>query len=216
LHFWQLGGNSELWLRLPSVVSGVGTVLTLFVLNDRLFQSPVATASAARLAFNLFFIRYVQEARVYSLALWLVVLASYFFVVALDRPSLARWTTYAVVSTLAVYAHVFSGLVIAGHFVSLRLRPDRVRHRHRAGAYLLIAALTSPLVALMIATKQTGRSFIPKPGLDSFEWLFLHFTGGAGLPSRGARLVLLSYFLLCGAAVLVGVHKASDADTAGR
>ena len=206
LHFWQQLGAGELWLRLPSVAFGVATVLALFGLNHRLFGLPTAITGCVLLSFNSFFIRYMQEVRVYTLALFLVVMASYCFVIALDRPSTRRWMVYGVVSALAIYAHLFSGFVLAAQLVSLAMRQDRPRVRLVGSATLLVAVLVIPLGTLMLATKQLGRSFIPEPGRDSFEWLFLYLTGGGGIPSRATHLLLVVYFLVCCVAVLFMAH----------
>lgn len=212
LHFWQYGGNSEVWLRSLSVLFGVGAVLTLFALNTRLFGRLTAITSCTLLAVNWFFIRYMQEARAYTLVVFLVVVSTIFFVNALDRPAVRRWVAYAVVSALAVYAHLFAVFVVASHLVSLAMRRDRPSFPHVAGAYLLAAAIVSPLAALMLTTDPLRRAFVPQPHLGSFEWLFLHLTGGGGIPSRSSHLLLAIYFVICCAALILMARTAFHSD----
>jgi hypothetical protein len=202
LHFWQYGGNSEVWLRLLSVFFGVGTVLALFALNTRLFGLFIANTSCSLLAVNLFFIRYMQEARAYTLVVLLAVVATFCFVTALDRPTVRHWVAYAVVSALAVYAHLFAAFVIAAHLLSLAMRRDRPRFPRIGGAYLLAAIIVSPLAALVLTTDPLRRAFVPRPRLGSFEWLFLYLTGGGGIPSRSSHLLLSVYFVICCAALI--------------
>jgi hypothetical protein len=98
LHAWQAGGTGEIWLRLPSLAFGIATAVVLFALNLRLFGLAVATTASTLLAFNLFFIRYVQETRTYALTLLLVTAATFAFVTAVERPSGRRLTLYVVVA----------------------------------------------------------------------------------------------------------------------
>jgi uncharacterized membrane protein len=46
------------------------------------------------LPLNAFFIRYAQEARSYSLLVFLTTLSSYFFVRGVERPSWKHWASY--------------------------------------------------------------------------------------------------------------------------
>jgi mannosyltransferase len=197
LHFWQLGGNGETWLRLPSVVFGVLATYVLFVLNRRLFGLRVALVAATLLAVNSFFVYYEQDARPYSLAVLLVVLATFLFVRAMEEPSLWRWLGYGVVGALAVYAHLFAAFVLFAHLSSLLIRRPRPRLRDLAAAYGLIALVVAPLLTVMVGTDPLSREFIDQPHLGSFRWLFLNLTGGGGLATTGSFVLLVAYFVAC-------------------
>jgi mannosyltransferase len=217
LHFWQLGGTSETSLRSLSVVLGVGTVLTLFALNVRLFDRRTAVTGCTLLIVNVFFIRYMQEARSYALALFLVVTASWCFVVAIEKPSTSRWIAYAITSAAATWAHVFAGFVIASHLMSLLVRKPRPPFRLVAGSYLFAASLVAPLVVMAMGGDPLERSFVQPPTAESVERLFLYLTGGAGVPGRGTHLLLLGYFAICCAAFRVMARMENrHRHTAGR
>jgi mannosyltransferase len=210
LHVWVRGGHTEVWLRIPSVVFGLLAAYALFVLNRRLFGFTTALIAAGLLALNPFFIQYEQEARPYSLALFLVVLSTYLFVFALERPSLWRWIGYGAVCAVAIYAHLFSGFVVMAHVLSLALRRPRPRLTHVAAAYALMALLVAPLLVVAGGSGIPERTFIEKPDLGSFEWLFLHLTGAGGVVTRGGRLLLLSYFAACCVAILFMARRTRD------
>jgi mannosyltransferase len=197
LHFWQLGGDSETWLRLPSVVFGVLAVFVLFALTRRLFGLRVALIAATLLAVNSFFVYYEQDVRPYSLAVFLVVLATFLFVKAVEDPSLWRWLGYGVVGALAVYAHLFAAFVLFAHLSSLLIRRPRPRLRDLAAAYGLIALVVAPLLTVMVRTDPLSREFIDQPHLGSFRWLFLNLTGGGGLATTGSFALLVAYFVAC-------------------
>src|SRR5919106_5376671 len=63
LHHWIALGDSEITVRMLSVVASVGTVLVIYFLGTRLFGPQVGIISAALLAINAFHIQYAQEAR---------------------------------------------------------------------------------------------------------------------------------------------------------
>ena len=203
LHLWQFGGTSETFLRSLSVALGVGTVLALFALNARLFDRRTAVASCTLLIVNLFFIRYMQEAGAYVLAVFLVVTASWCFTAAIDRPSTRRWSTYAVVSAAAVWAHAFAGFVVLGHAVSLLVRRPRPMFRGVGASYVIAAVLTSPLMLSMWSAERT------EPGTwrstAAFE-PFVYLTGAGSVPTRVANLLALVYFAICCIGVIVMVR----------
>jgi mannosyltransferase len=201
LHLWERWGQSEIWLRLPSVVFGLLAAYSLFVLNRRLFGAATAAIASILLAINSYFVQYQQEARTYTLALFLVVLATYLFVVALDHRSTRAWMGYGGVCALAIYAHFFSAFVIGAHLISLTISPSRPRLRHLFIAYGLTAALITPLLVVAENAGSLQRAFIEEPNLGSFEWLFLHLTGAGGVATREGHLLLLAYFVICATGV---------------
>jgi mannosyltransferase len=203
LHFWVQVDDSETWLRLPSVIFGVLAAYVLFALTRRLFGQRTANIAGVLLAVNTFFVHFEQEARAYSFVLFAVIVATYLFVEAVDRPSTPRWLGYAAVSAAAIYAHAFAGYVIAAHLISLLLRRTRPRLRDALAGYGSIAILIGPLAVVMSTTEMLQRHFIERPTLHSFELLFLDLTGAGGVVSRGGRMLLLAYFLACCTALLV-------------
>ena len=81
LHYWmKLFGNSEVATRLLSVVFGSVSVLVLFLIVQRLFDANVALLSSFFMAISMLEVLYSQEARVYILFTFLVLLSVYFFV----------------------------------------------------------------------------------------------------------------------------------------
>jgi mannosyltransferase len=206
LHLWQFGGHSETWLRLPSVAFGILAAYTLFLLNRRLFGVKVAVASGALLAVNTFFVYYEQNARPYTLVVFLVVLATYLLVLAMEDGSTTRWLGYGLVGALCMYAHFFAAFVIAAHllYVAISVATGRRRHQIRAAAagYGLMALLVAPLVLAVLRTDSLERRFIDQVSLGSFRWLFLNLTGAGGVPTGGGIFLLFGYFALCCLAIL--------------
>ncbi len=78
--YWILiFGSSEVSLRVPSVVFGLGTVYLTYLIARKVYNTKVAVVSALLLATSGLSVYYSQEARMYSLAAFLVAGAIYFF-----------------------------------------------------------------------------------------------------------------------------------------
>lgn len=91
LHAWARFGDSEAWLRLPSALAGIASVLLIARLGRRLGGPRAALAAALFLALSPFAIRYSREARSYAL-LFLLCLAALDAVLDLrDDPGSRAW-----------------------------------------------------------------------------------------------------------------------------
>ncbi len=80
LWIWsQLFGVSEISLRTPSVLFGVASIYLLYRLGRLLFSKKVGQCAALFLAVNPLAIYYSQEARMYSMVMFAVLLNMWFF-----------------------------------------------------------------------------------------------------------------------------------------
>jgi mannosyltransferase len=181
LHPWLGIGTGEFAIRALSVLFVAGTIPLLYALGRRLLGDLPALLACLLFAVNSFAIRYAQEARGYSLAVFLSVLSTLLFVRAIDRPSFGRWAAYAFVGGVAAYAHFFMAFVLAAHLAALLfLGSRRPRVRHLIAVYAAVAALVSPLV-LFVFTRSKGQiSWIPRPTPTSLIRAFEDLSGGLG------------------------------------
>jgi hypothetical protein len=105
---------SAVWARLPSALLSLLCCLGLVLLARQLKMRWAGVALAVFMTLPLQF-RYALEARPYSLALFLSILATILALRAAERPS-ALWTIlYAVVAALGVYAVPYSIFVPMAH-----------------------------------------------------------------------------------------------------
>lgn len=189
--------ENEASLRAPSIVFAVLAAITLYFLARRLFGVWVAAVSVLLLSVDFFFIRYAQEARAYSLALWLITLATLILVDAVERPTWARWLGYGALGALAAYAHFFSALVLVGHLVSLLLHRRLVSWKKVAVAMGSTVLLVLPLTAALLSTNSGGRPLLAQTSISD---LLGDLAGIA--PTRSGVLQAL-IFGLCGVVVVV-------------
>ncbi|MDP2860288.1 MAG: glycosyltransferase family 39 protein [bacterium] len=100
LHFWQNFGHSEWWLRLPSVIFGTGTVYMVYRLGKELKGENFGFLASFLMAIAPYHIYYSQEARMYSLVVFLTTVAIFFFLKS-------QWPLYFLTSVFALYTHYF-------------------------------------------------------------------------------------------------------------
>jgi uncharacterized membrane protein len=120
-------GMSEGILRLPSVLWGVLSVLTIYQLAQYLFDKPTARLSAILLAITPLAVQYSREVRYYSLPTFLILLSITTFVRAVDKNTRSAWASYAVVLVLALFTHFYMAQVVGilGLWLILFKRPAR-------------------------------------------------------------------------------------------
>ena len=122
-HFVPYG--PELWLRLPSLLLGIGALAVAWVLFPRYLGKTARKLFVALLACNLYTLFYSQHARSYMLMLLLAVPVTFLFVnmqrqLTKQRTLTARqWITFGGLCLLLCWSHYF-GALLAG-ICSLRL-----------------------------------------------------------------------------------------------
>jgi mannosyltransferase len=211
LHIWMKMGSSEFAIRFMSVLFGSATIPVVYALGRRLFTRSVGLVAGVLLAVNVFHIQWSQEARSYTLVVFLAALSSLLFIIAVEKNGWRNWLAYVVVSVLAVYAHLFGVLVLAAHCVSLVLRPRRELAWKRVfTSALLIGILFTPLAALTLQRSQHTAvpfSWIPRPTLHGIYDVFYTLSGnGEFAGSKGGKPILVAYGFAC----LAGVFWAAS------
>ena len=196
LHFWLHLGNSEFFVRTLSIVFALATIPVLYLLGRRLFDSGVGLIAAALLATNAYFVRYSQEARSYTLMLFLCVLSSLCFLKCLEDPSRRNRIVYILINALAVYAHFFAGLLVLTlllslHFLDRQGIPEETRKDWR-----WITLAVSPIAVFVVITGAGPLRWIERPGAKELWDLALRLTG------NGGWLLLTAYAAACLAALI--------------
>jgi len=195
LHFWLRLGSSEVFIRSLSVLFAVATIPVLYLLGRRLFDSRTALVAVALLTVNAYHIRYSQEARSYTLVVFLCVLCSVYFLKYIEDFSRRSRLAYVLTASLAVYAHFFAGLLVLAHWLSLRFLDPASIPREINKAWRWIALAISPIALFVLTTGAGPLSWVRRPGLGDL-WAF-----ALRLAGNGGPLLLLAYALACLAAL---------------
>jgi uncharacterized membrane protein len=111
LKYWTLlVGNSEIALRAPSIIFGLGTIILTYFIGKKLFDKKVGLLAGALMATSGLAIYYSQEARMYGLAAFFVASAIYLF---LEK----KWLLFSIVLALIGLTDYISLFVIPVFFV---------------------------------------------------------------------------------------------------
>lgn len=164
LHLWIKIDDGEFFIRSLSLIFALATIPTVYALVSRLFSQAAGLICAFLIVINSFFIQYAQEARAYSMALFLVTLSTYLLIRALEDPARRWWIGYVAVSALAVYAHFFSIFVLTAHVGALAFFPRaRLPLRQVLFGFVGIAVLLVPFAIFLRTGDQGQIGWIEEP-----------------------------------------------------
>ncbi len=119
-NYWtKIIGLSEAKLRFLSVIFGTISIYLIFLIGKMIFNYKVGLVSAFIFSINYLHIYYSQEARTYSLVVFLTLLTVYFLLNALKQKKAHYWIAYVLSSTLLIYTHYFGFFVLMFEFLFL-------------------------------------------------------------------------------------------------
>ena len=204
LHIWIPLGDSEATVRTLSILTAVATLPVIYLLGRRLFSASIGLTAALLLAINAFHIQYSQEARSYSLLVLLITLSSLLFVRSIEGRSWSSWIGYAVISSLAIYAHWFALLVIFAHFSSLFALPrTAIPWKGLATSLAVIGVLLFPFF-IAILSNSGARVWLGEPSVHDVYSVAIALTGSGGV------LLALIYLITLAAMGVVTAKKWSS------
>lgn len=201
-------GDSEFCIRLISVIAGIATVPVMYALAKQLFGRACGLLAALLMAVSACDVVYSQEARGYALAVLLVTLSSWLFVLGLEAPSWAGWAWYAVVSALAVYSHFYAALIVAAQWVSLLAAPTRLLPRKQLLFGLLLSALLIAPAAGYVLRHNVGQiDWVPP-----LSWLEVYHTA-VFLTAEGGKVIGNILLVFCAIALVIAARVFSSDKT---
>lgn len=207
LYFWLLSywlplGDSELMLRLPSVLLGVASVYLLYRVGQALGGTAVGLTTLWLAALSPLLVWYAQEVRSYSLVTFLGVLGLYALVRLADRPWAGWWLLLAAAMAAALYAHYTAALLMLLQVAFLVLLLARRRLQALTVLYWLLAWVVAALAYWpWLQTEAAARFFNLLLSENSYAELNLSFLYLLRLGLVGLVLILLvglplAYWLL--------------------
>jgi mannosyltransferase len=206
LRFWIHLGQSEFAIRSLSVIFALAAVVALYSLGSRAFGRQVGILAALLLAINGFHIEYSQEARSYSLLVFLLTLSSLFFLQSVREGSRRNWIRYIVTSTLAIYAHLLAILVLSVYWVFLLFVPrSQAPWRRLVPSTAAIAVLALPMELFVLIRAHGQLSWVPKTTVRGVYDLFVCLVGNPDhipIPAYGTALLLCVYLIPAVLAIL--------------
>ena len=188
LRCWmKLVPTSEFWLRFPSVIFGVGSILLLYKLGKILFNKTVGLISSFLLSLSPFHLFYSQEVRHYSLFVFLTLLSMFFIIKIAKKQFIADsklYIYYALATVLLLFTHHFAIFVVFSQNLLFLLQ--KVKQKKKwifTQAIMLLVYLTWFASYLTFFFQENeylilGFSWIAKPTPLSFINIFRVFAYG--------------------------------------
>ena len=210
--------HPAVWLiRLPSIVFAVGAVVAAYFVGKRLFGTVVGLVGAILLLLNYVFLMEVAQARAYSIELFLLLVGWYLFIRILENPGRNNdrlVTGFGAVMLLAVYADLFTGLVLLAQlaaFVALTVAGSISRASVRELIRPAVIASSMIIVGIVplavdVLVHGAANQWVPVPGLREV----LTFAGAVSGANPGFAFVLLAGGIL-GVNIAVGRPEAMEA-----
>lgn len=152
LHFWLGLAHSDGAVRVLSALASLATIVPIYLLGSRLFDERVGLTAALFFAIAPLQVFYAQEARMYSLLVLFAALSLWAFLRAIETGRTTDWLLWAVLMALALYSHVFAGLLLLGMDVDAlwHWRERQVRLFPILVSNLAVGLLVLPWLALLI------------------------------------------------------------------
>lgn len=111
-----LFGTTDLALRSLSIFFGAAVITITFFLTRRLFSRSIAWVSLLFLVFSPMLIRYSDEARMYTIAAFIVLVATYVLVKATEQKGRKLWVVYGLLVSLGMWTHYFTAFAWLAHW----------------------------------------------------------------------------------------------------
>ncbi len=158
--FWMVGFGASTWvLRSFSVVASILSLPLIYLLAQALYQDRrVGVMALALLAVSPLHILYAQEARPYSLWVFMTLLASWTLLRALRLRQWQAWGYFSLATLLAFYTYPLALFIALGQFLYVGLLRDAGRGAWRSCLVALATALVgfSPWLVALIQNGQRG------------------------------------------------------------
>jgi hypothetical protein len=177
MYVWiRLFGDSELSVRMPSLLGGCLSIVLLYLVGKRVVGQGAALCAAALLAFSPPHIWYSQEARPYSLAICLLLVATLAYYKLLEEPRARGWyIAYTAAMSAAVFSHYFIAIFLGS--ISLLCLPA-IRREPSRSLFIINLSIAGALAAFLLVKYVFGVTPTGLYYLRSFtlgEWWALYF-----------------------------------------
>jgi hypothetical protein len=198
----RIFGYGEVGLRSLSAVAGVLTIPVAFAAADKLVSRRAGVIAAALTACNPLLIWYSQEARSYSLLVFLTAVALLAFAYAKETPTRGVLAAWVIASALALATHYYAVLAIIPQAIWL-LAAQWYRRRVQV-AIAVVGLCGLALIPLALSQNSTGNAswIAPIPLGSRLGQLIPQFLMGTGAPIPdvlepiAAAMVVVSLALL--------------------
>lgn len=189
MHYWvMVFGDREFASRLLPALSGSFSVLLIYKFGKELFNKNTGLLAALIMSVSVFQIEYSQEARTYSLIVFLTLLSNYFFLRLLSVPKLKYVLGYILTGAVLIYDHYYWVFYIAAQniYVFTKLILDRRREwptfKRWIVLQLVLAVVSLPELMMLRGADAVHEGYwLARPNLYTIRGTVLQFSGSIPL-----------------------------------
>ncbi|OGI00434.1 MAG: hypothetical protein A2Y25_11830 [Candidatus Melainabacteria bacterium GWF2_37_15] len=155
LHYWMmLFGDTDITLRLLSVIFGVISVLVMYFAGRELDKS-AGNVAALLVAVNSFLIYYSQEVRQYSFLALISTLSAWFTVRIINKPNTLNYLLFFIINGVFLATHYISVLIVIPEIIFLCVYLFLNNKEKFSGFLKTLAVFSIPCVFVLISLIQT-------------------------------------------------------------
>jgi hypothetical protein len=180
LKLWMVFGQGASHVRLLSTLFSIAAIPAVYRLGSTLYRNHRAGLIAAViLAISPFQVWYAQEARMYAMLTFFVLLSAYFLFRALQNGDLGAWIGYIIATTLALYTDngaIWYVLTISFFYlVSTKRFPNRFLGWALSNAGVGLLYFPWLPFFFLQALQVTESFWLPPPSFQTVAGAFLDF-----------------------------------------
>jgi LysM repeat protein len=180
LKFWMVFSAEEASVRLLSALFSIAAIPVMYAVVARLYtDKKIGLVGATILAFSPFQVWYAQEARMYAMLTFLVLLSAHFFLKALQAGERRDWIGYVIATTLALYtdngAIWYVVTISIFYLVSIKRFPGKPIDWFLSNAAICLLYIPWFPFFLEQTRQVTGSFWLPAPTFSTLLATFLDF-----------------------------------------
>lgn len=218
IHYY---GNSDLMLRLTSVLPGILSIISMYFVGKEFKGKNLGILCASVTALSSFLIYFSQEVRFYSLLFFFSSLALFFTLRLCQKPNRKDFVFYVISNFLIIFTHTLGFIFVFFNvlFLSLWLLKDNKNLKKTmiiAGASLLfLTIISSPLLFNILVTTRFSQwwghftlSKIAFVFTDYFTPMLVNIVSAPDNFFSNITPMFIIFTLIPAAIALVGIVKA--------
>jgi uncharacterized membrane protein len=168
LHFALAIGKSEIIIRFPSVIFGTLSIIPIYKIGTMLYSKKEGLVSAFLLAISPTSIIFSQDAKYYSLFLFLSLVTIYFFLKMDEKPTIGNKAIFLVSLILSFYTHYFIILLLITVFIYKIAKS----HNNKKQLYSFILLICIFLISISPIIHQFTSQFISRSGGSNSNFIY--------------------------------------------
>ena len=180
IHLVLLFGNSEFWVRMPSLLMGVASVAMVYYVGRLLFEPRITLIATLLAAISPILVWHSQDARMYSQFLLACLITVFFYLQIIRQGKTIYWVGYLFGALFAAYTQLYAAFLVIALSCHLLLFYRPLLLRWITFQFLLLLGYVPWLIIFFNLPPEQIGGVRPKT-LVTFPYTYYAFTNGYSL-----------------------------------